>query len=95
MLCGHLHARSTRVAGRLLQLGLGSLIEPPHEFSIIELCDGADAPLVTRMAVEAPSAAGRGPALSPGRESWRFDRAEQCWETASTAAIRPFGDRER
>jgi hypothetical protein len=74
VLCGHLHARDSVSAGRVLQLGFGALIEPPHEIALVELDPGNGYPRVRRRTLELGGAVPeRDPALAPRVEEWAFD----------------------
>lgn len=75
ILNGHLHVHATIADGRLLQLSVAALIEPPHDVTLVELgFDAAGHPWVGRRAtglVETPDVTL--PVLSPRQECWRFD----------------------
>ena len=74
VLCGHLHARDSASAGRVLQLGFGALIEPPHEISVVEFDPGNGYPRVRRRTLELGEAVPEhDPALAPRVEEWAFD----------------------
>lgn len=70
--CGHLHVRDSSVAGSLLQLGFGALVEPPLEASILELTVDASSLVVSRSAHELGRAPERrDPRLVAAEERWR------------------------
>lgn len=74
VLCGHLHARDSAGAGRVLQLGFGALIEPPHELALVEFDPGNGYPRVRRRTLELGGAVPEhDPALAPRVEEWAFD----------------------
>lgn len=79
VLSGHLHARDSASAGRVLQFGFGALIEPPHEFSVVEFEPGNGYPRVRRRTLDlggpAPAC---DPSLAPRFEEWAFDG--DCWQ---------------
>lgn len=72
---GHLHVHATIVEGRVLQLSVAALIEPPHDVTIMTLgVDGSGRPWVTRHAsglVESPGVSL--PVLSSREECWRVE----------------------
>ena len=74
VLSGHLHARDSATAGRVLQLGFGALVEPPHEYSMVELEPGNGYPRIRRRTLDlgGPVPA-RDPSLAPRFEEWAFD----------------------
>lgn len=74
VLSGHLHARDSASAGRVLQLGFGALIEPPHEYSVVEFEPGNGYPRVRRRTFDlgGPTPV-RDPSLAPRFEEWVFD----------------------
>ncbi len=79
VLCGHLHARDSVSAGRVLQLGFGALIEPPHEIGVVELDPGNGYPRVRRRTLElGGTVPDCDPALAARVEEWAFDG--DCWQ---------------
>lgn len=78
---GHLHVHATIAAGRLLQLSVAALIEPPHDVTILTIgVDDAGDPWVRRQAtglVETPGVSL--PVLSARDECWRYSNA--TWES--------------
>lgn len=88
VLCGHLHARDSVSAGRVLQLGFGALIEPPHEIALVELDPGNGYPRVRRRTLELGGAAPEcDPALAPRVEEWTFDGDR--WQRVEAASPPP------
>jgi Calcineurin-like phosphoesterase len=74
VLCGHLHARDAASAGRVLQLGFGALIEPPHEFSVVDFDPGNGYPRVRRRTLEmGHELPAHDPALASRTQEWAFD----------------------
>lgn len=71
---GHLHVHASMVDGRLLQLSVAGLIEPPHDVTLLTVgIDETGDPVVSRWAeslVETPGA--RLPVLSERDERWQF-----------------------
>lgn len=78
--CGHLHVRDSAIQGSLLQLGLGAMVEPPFDATLLELAPDGAALEITRIAHELGKAPERrDPRLVPARESWRFE-PRHGWE---------------
>jgi hypothetical protein len=72
--CGHLHVRYSVASGPLLQLGLGALIEPPFDATLLELERNGRRLDVVRRAHELERAPERrDPRLAPAEEAWRFE----------------------
>jgi hypothetical protein len=81
--CGHLHVRDSASSGSLLQLGLGAMVEPPFEATVLDLSVGDLSLEVNRTAHELGEAAEqRDPRLSPREQSWIFE-AGRGWREAS------------
>jgi len=73
VLCGHLHARTAVADGPVLQLGHASLIEPPHEVTLVSAGENGAGPWVRRRALGLlPGAAPAAPAGSGASERWLF-----------------------
>lgn len=74
---GHLHLRDATVSGSLLQISCASLIEPPHERTVLEIEWEASrvSATVHHVGVFA-SPGGRSPVLTGSRAGWAFDRGE-------------------
>ena len=71
--CGHLHVRYSVASGPLLQLGLGALVEPPFDATLLELEQAGPRLEVIRRTHELDRAPERrDPRLAPAEESWRF-----------------------
>ena len=71
--CGHLHVRYSVASGPLLQLGLGALVEPPFDATLLELERKGRSLEVVRRARELDEARERrDPRLVPAEEIWRF-----------------------
>lgn len=74
---GHLHVHATIAAGRMLQLSVAALIEPPHDVSLLSIgFDDAGNPWVTRQAsglFEVPGVSL--PVLSDRAECWQFEES--------------------
>lgn len=82
VLHGHLHVRDAATAGKILQLTCASLIEPPHEASVVEIARSADG---WRVEVEHAAIAESDaplPVLTGTRGAWTFDGAGWTAETA-------------
>lgn len=72
--CGHLHVRDSAASGPLLQLGLGALVEPPFDATVLDLTAEGAALQVARHAHELDTAPERrDPRLAPARETWSFE----------------------
>jgi Calcineurin-like phosphoesterase len=72
--CGHLHVRDSVASGPLLQLGLGALVEPPFDATVLDLTAEGGRFGVVRHAHELASAPERrDPRLAPTREAWSFE----------------------
>jgi predicted phosphodiesterase len=72
--CGHLHVRDSASSGPLLQLGLGAMVEPPFEATVLELRAEDSLLEISRTAHELGKAAEqRDPRLAPREESWVFE----------------------
>jgi len=71
---GHLHVHATIADGRILQLSVAALIEPPHDVTLLTLgFDDAGNPRVARQAsglFETPGVSL--PVLSDREETWQF-----------------------
>ena len=78
VISGHIHARASSHDGRVLQLVQGALVEPPYEFSLVEISRRA----VTRQAftLAGPPARMRPPALVGISE--RFVLGDDAWRPA-------------
>lgn len=76
---GHLHVHATIADGRVLQLSVAALIEPPHDVSLLSIGFDEDGnPWVTRQAsglFETPGVSL--PVLSDREECWQFE--ESSW----------------
>ncbi len=73
VLCGHLHARTTVAEGHVLQLGHASLIEPPHEVTLLAVGRDRIGPWVQRRALGMePGVAPAAPDGSGTTERWLF-----------------------
>jgi hypothetical protein len=77
---GHLHVHATIADGRMLQLSVAALIEPPHDVSIVTVgFDEAGNPWVRRQAsglFEVPGVSL--PVLSDREERWQV--VDGAWE---------------
>lgn len=77
---GHLHVHATMRDGRILQLSVAALIEPPHDVTVLTLgVDEAGNPWVSRQAcglVETPGVSL--PVLSEREERWQV--VDGVWE---------------
>jgi len=82
-LSGHIHARTSRIDGPLLQCTVGALIEPPFDCTLIEL-DTAELG-VSRAARRLGPAGPVDPVFAPDAESWRWSGSG--WTVADSAAI--------
>jgi DNA repair exonuclease SbcCD nuclease subunit len=78
---GHLHVHAAIDAGRILQLSVAALIEPPHDVTLLTVgIDDAGAPWVSRQAtglVETPDVTL--PVLSSREERWRI--VDGVWQS--------------
>lgn len=82
VLSGHIHARTSRAAGTLLQLTQAAAVEPPFECAVLDLEHRAGTLRVARAAhALQASAAPLPPVLSPAREAWAFTGG--AWSSAS------------
>jgi hypothetical protein len=80
VLHGHLHVRDAATEGNVLQITCASLIEPPHEASVVEIEQAADG---LRVSVEHTVIAESDaplPVLSETHGSWTFDG--EGWKAA-------------
>jgi hypothetical protein len=76
VLHGHLHLGSSRVHGRLLQIGCPPLIEAPFEIMHVAIStDGHDAVEVAlrREQIWSTDGVASWPQMAPRREAWRYD----------------------
>ena len=71
---GHLHVHATIVEGRMLQLSVAALIEPPHDATVLTIAlDASGAPTVSRQAAGLVEETGVTlPVLSERDETWHF-----------------------
>lgn len=76
VLSGHIHARTSAIAGPLLQLTVGALIEPPFDATIVEI----DREGVRRTARRLGPVAETDPVFATDEERWRW--AGDRWEAA-------------
>jgi Icc-related predicted phosphoesterase len=85
---GHLHVRDACAMGRVLQLSLPALIEPPFELTVLDVGNVNGQVIVSRRAVEiAPSPEGALlPTLSLSDDAWAFDNG--AWRSRSVTALR-------
>jgi hypothetical protein len=67
-LSGHIHARTSAMAGGLLQLTVGALIEPPFDATIVEIDGGT----VARTARRLGPLAETDPVFTADDERWRW-----------------------
>lgn len=74
VLSGHIHARDAQRRGALLQLTAGALIEPPYEYTLVDVEPAADGVEVRRRArsLPGPAATGPLPVLSAADERFRW-----------------------
>lgn len=72
---GHLHVHATIADGRMLQLSVAALVEPPHDVALLSIgFDEAGNPWVTREASGLVDTAGVTlPVLSEREERWQFE----------------------
>jgi predicted phosphodiesterase len=68
VLSGHIHARCSTIAGSLLQLTVGALIEPPFDATIVEI----DPEGVSRSARRLGPVAETDPVFAADEERWRL-----------------------
>lgn len=81
VVCGHLHVRDSASSGSLLQLGLGAMVEPPFEATVLELAVEGGVVEVSRAAHELGQAREeRDPRLVGASEIWRFETG-RGWDT--------------
>jgi predicted phosphodiesterase len=79
---GHMHVRDSAVAGPILQISCGSLIEPPFDATVLTVEAGDGSVTVERRAHELGRARERrDPRMVGARQRWRF-RAERGWRRA-------------
>lgn len=71
VLSGHVHARCSDAAGRLLQLTVGALIEPPFDCTIVDV-EHARGIAVRRRAFPLGDAAPINPVFAPLDERWAW-----------------------
>jgi predicted phosphodiesterase len=71
VLCGHIHARCAQARGRLLQLSLGALIEPPFDCAVVEVATHAR-PSVARRSLRLGPEAAFEPVFAPDEERWAW-----------------------
>ena len=85
VLHGHLHVRDAIAEGNVLQITCASLIEPPHEASVVEIEQGGDGLRVSvEHAVIAESDAPL-PVLTGAQGAWTFDGAG--WKAGAAVAL--------
>lgn len=89
VLSGHIHARTARARGPVLQLTQGALIEAPFECATVDVVADAAGLRVERRAVSLQASdVARPPVLCAARTAWRFAADDARW----TAAVpRPAG----
>lgn len=76
VLSGHIHVRSSRHDGPLLQLTVGALIEPPFDATLVEV----DGTTVRRTARRLGEVAVTDPVFVPDEERWEW--ADGAWSAA-------------
>jgi predicted phosphodiesterase len=84
--CGHLHVRDSSAHRSLLQLGVGAVVEPPFEATVLEVTANGASVELSRTAHELGRAPERrNPRLVPARETWLFGPASG-WRRADPRA---------
>ena len=68
---GHVHGRTTRADGAVLQLTFAALVEAPYEVSILELATDGD-PVVTRRSYRLGPPRPFEPVFAPDAETWSW-----------------------
>jgi hypothetical protein len=84
---GHLHVHATIADGRILQLSVAALIEPPHDVTLLTIgLDDAGNPWVTRQASGLFAVPGvRLPVLSDREERWQF--TDGAWRPSAVSSL--------
>ena len=82
VLSGHIHARTSRVDGPVLQFTVGALIEPPFDCTLLEL--DPDGFRAIRTARRLGPAGAVDPVFAPEGESWHL--SSTGWRTAADGA---------
>jgi DNA repair exonuclease SbcCD nuclease subunit len=79
---GHLHVHATIAEGRMLQLSVAALIEPPHDVTLLTVgIDAPGQPWVTRQATGLVETRDVNlPVLSDREERWQF--IDSIWQSA-------------
>jgi len=75
VLHGHLHVRDAAMDGKVLQITCASLIEPPHEASIVEIVPSQDGLQVSVEHVAVAESDVPLPVLTGTHATWTFDGA--------------------
>lgn len=73
VLHGHLHIRDATAEGNVLQIGCASLIEPPHETTVLEIDRDKDGWRVEVEHASLTASEVRLPVMAPDRSIWTFD----------------------
>lgn len=84
---GHLHVHATIAEGRILQLSVAALIEPPHDVTLLTIgIDDAGAPWVTRQAIGLVETRDVNlPVLSAREERWQV--ADGVWRQRTVSSV--------
>lgn len=84
---GHLHVHATIADGRILQLSVAALIEPPHDVTLLTVgIDDAGQPWVTRQASGLFAVPGvRLPVLSDREERWQIGSG--AWQQRAVSIL--------
>ena len=73
VLSGHVHSRCSATAGRVLQLTVGALIEPPFDCTVVDVDIGSDDTIaVRRRAFTLGAAPAINPIFAPEDERWQW-----------------------
>jgi predicted phosphodiesterase len=81
---GHVHLRSTRVKGKVLQIACSAFIEPPFEITFLDLEREGDKIVIRTESVPlVPSLTFRLPAFSPSQQEWIFEAG--AWRPVGSA----------